>query len=186
MTDMKQSDVVNDHVVTRPPARFGGSGARRWLSRHLRSSTSGIALLWTGWVIVVFYAVLWALSHDEIQTVRQWQATLIMIALGQSAVLTGLGLAVLDILTKRERRRLAIGRSGAELASGNSPRAPSLASPSAKASVVKRNLDTLLLPDGSLVVQTRLGKRRFQDAADAALFVGTDNAISSPPVTTRH
>lgn len=145
-----------------------------WMAARMRSSTSGIALLWVGWVIVVFHAALWALSYDEIQAARQWQTTLMLMSLGHSAILTGLGLAIIDGMARRPDRKLshraAMSDAGSRIGRPDRPDTPGV-SPSSTP-VTGAEPGPIIFPDGSVLVQTRLGQRRFRDLTDATLFVG--------------
>jgi hypothetical protein len=159
-----------------------------WISAQLQSSTSGIALLWVGWVIVVFYAVLWALSYDEGQSARQWQTTLMMMSLGQSAILTGLGLAIVDGMVRRQRRNST--RSGVRSLDNLDASKPDRTTRGDRLSAPAREraalVSPLVLPDGSVLVQTRLGQRRFRDIVDATSFVGALPTTTTGAQSVRH
>jgi hypothetical protein len=159
------------------------------LLRPMTSATSGLALLWVGWVIVVFFVVLWWLTQDGASTSRQWQLTLILMGLGQCAISTGIGLAVVDALARSRRvpapatRPLAAPVDGPTDVTtvGSSHSLTTRSDPkqtSARAAV--------LFSDGSIEVQTRVGPRRFKYPHDAIAFIGLDQQQHSRSTSRPH
>ena len=149
---------------------------------QLLTATSGLALLWVGWFLSVFFVVLWLLRTDGDPTRMENYSIMLVITLGQGAIVTGMGLAVMETLRARQPRhptphlvssidhrrddrvadaapdqdlRFSHGSSGIEAHGYANVRA------------------ALLHPDGSIEVETLLGRRRFENVDDALQFIGT-------------
>jgi hypothetical protein len=157
---------------------LAGNGALRLATRMLRgvfNSASGLALLWVGWVVMVFYAVLWFMTGEVDPDIRRWQGFVMMALLAQSAIVTGIGLAVLDVVPVRPQPRPPTTREApAEMPPQVLPTPPqarvAAMPPFPAASVSGRA--ARLFPDGSIEIETKLGRRRFPSPADAIRFVG--------------
>jgi hypothetical protein len=155
----------------------------RALFRHLLTATSGLALLWVGWFLSVFFVVLWLLRTDGDPTRMENYSIMLVITLGQGAIVTGMGLAVIETLRARHQRY----QSPHQASSINPRRDHSVADAEpdqnlgfSQASLgIEARRDTnvraaLLHPDGSIEVETLLGRRRFESVDDALRFIGTN------------
>lgn len=168
--------------TSRPP---GGHFVRflTSLQRRIFNSTSGLALLWVGWVVMVFHAVLWFMTGESNPDMRHWQSFVVMALLAQSAIVTGIGLAVVDVVSARPQQRTGAAKQAARAANpGPLPPTPPPAHvaampPFPMARVSGRS--ARLYPDGSIEIETKLGRRRFPSAADAIKFVGPSAVTAS-------
>ena len=190
---MKEGLLQHGADATAPPitSRDGAfarmlSAARRAL-RRIASATTGLALLWVGWLIIVFFVALWFMAADAEHGTREWQALVLMAMLGQCAIMTGIGMAIIDIVWCGEGRfvgrlhrpfaRRALSPNGQDglhdiqIAAEKSQPIVN-GRPGGRAAV--------LLPDGSIVVQTKLGDRRFTSTQDAIEFVGV--GLANAPI----
>lgn len=171
------------------PANF--TAQRNTLDRTLRAirqrffnSASGIALLWVGWVVLVFQTVLWFMTADIDLEARRWEALIIMALLSQSAIVTGVGLAVLErapMPVRGDARTSRAAPSGLATPQENGPEPAreTQVLPPPPAPTWQRPVVTMgsgraarLFSDGSIEIETKLGRRRFSSTVDAVRFVG--------------
>jgi hypothetical protein len=164
----------------------------------MMSATSGLALLWCGWVVLVFFVVLWLLRTDSDAYSPGALTFILMALLGQGAIVTGTGLAVIDTIGRlreastRSDRRHRPQEAGVSPNQAGKPNA-TLAYPVARGEEhdVKLSLgellsgrDAVLLADGTIELTTRLGRRRFASIEDARMFVhGPARAVRSELTT---
>ena len=149
----------------------------RALQRSVFNTASGLALLWVGWAVLVFYAVLWLMTVDVDSQTHRWQAFIVMALLAQSAIVTGVGLAVMDISSPRAQPKKYHNRAkpSSEAAPTQPPLLPQESRSGAPVSFGVTEGDwraARLFPDGSVEIETKLGRRRFGSTSDAVQFVG--------------
>lgn len=135
-----------------------------------------LILIWGGWFFSIFFVAL-GLAGGDLQ-LSNLSVSLLIVMLGQSAIITGVGLAVVSGLSEA-RRSL---KAAAPLVQQTPPSPPRL--PPIEAPPPPRPSETVvatgqlggraytLFGDGCVLVETRLGRRRFRNLSDAKEFVG--------------
>jgi hypothetical protein len=133
-----------------------------------------LILIWGGWFFSIFFVAL-GFAGGDLQ-LSNLSVSLVIIMLGQSAIITGVGLAVVSGLSEARNSLLERPRSQRLAVPPRLPpiEPPPLPRPSetvvATGQLAGRAYT--LFGDGCVLVETRLGRRRFRNLADAKEFVG--------------
>ena len=153
----------------------------RMIMDQLLSATSGLALLWVGWVVLVFFAVVGLLRLDGEGLTNDPYSVVLMALLGQSAVVTGIGLASIDHMNRSRRDTSVASAETGPIVSHERAALPPVHAVSAFQGATSAR-QGLLFPDGSIEVDTLLGPRRFSCVEDVFEFVGhgSANPVASP------
>jgi hypothetical protein len=150
-----------------------------------RLTWGGLLIVTLGWALLLSYTLLAPLTVGAAPGGELRDPARFLLLLGENAIITGFGVALLGALAALEKGLSLPARP----ASGASPPRPAAAAarPSQPPLTLQRQQseeivtkgamagrDYVLFRDGSVLVETLLGPRRFPTLSDAQQFIGAN------------
>jgi hypothetical protein len=148
-----------------------------------RLTWAGLLIATLGWGLLLSYLLVMPYDAPAPAAAESRDPARFILIFGENAVISGFALAVLGALEKALHllTRLAGGAAPARMASARGATPPAPANPPflqqrSPSEVVTRGAlngrDYVLFRDGSVMIETLLGPRRFASIAEAQEFIG--------------